>query len=516
MRTVHAPKPMPKGPATAPQRKKGVDYSKFDNIQDSDDEAIVPAAQPVSLPIGMPREHVTREEYDKVWVRLLQSKDLPFTPAPDLEQMWGYYKYGALDEQALLDQACEALGRLPLRLEASDWQAKSYGLIRKLDKENREDEARMWCIIRMVRFPKDGDTYYNNGVLLNKQCDKAKFGGAPKTRLCSLTGPPQSVPTEQYCSLFSRAAVSSYRRCLKVDPKSHAAYINLIGALERNEPNGWYDDVHELAAAAVKHGIWYNVWQRPPHFIRSLSSAPFHDINSFGKRETPRVLEEHYPTIRAEYDAYIEKLTARKDWDDSNTIPGLGNVGARDGALHDGGLAKSGSWREAPLFSNGSLNHEFAAYFPETVSILQRFCHDATGLALCCGGDIIFSVLTPGTRLRAHCGPSNSRLTCHLGIKVPRTARQGLRMRVASEAPRGWEEGRCLVFDDSYEHEVIYDKPGDNEAFPGDRVVLLANFWHPDFEFKNDPQWRQKSQEAMAQMELETLPQVSLMKASPD
>ena len=40
-----------------------------------------------------------------------------------------------------------------------------------------------------------------------------------------------------------------------------------------------------------------------------------------------------------------------KDWDDSNTTPGLSDVGARDGALHDGGLAKSGSWKEVPLFT---------------------------------------------------------------------------------------------------------------------------------------------------------------------
>lgn len=61
------------------------------------------------------------------------------------------------------------------------------------------------------------------------------------------------LPVEQYCSLFSRAAISAfvdcdpcghvgrgyYRRSLKVDPKQRPAYINLIGSLERNEPHGW-------------------------------------------------------------------------------------------------------------------------------------------------------------------------------------------------------------------------------------------------------------------------------------
>lgn len=35
-----------------------------------------------------------------------------------------------------------------------------------------------------------------------------------------------------------------------------------------------------------------------------------------------------------------------------------------------------------------------------------------------------------------------------------------------------WTEGKCIVFDDSYEHEV-WNRSAD------DRVVLLLNFWHP-------------------------------------
>eukprot|EP00435_Cladocopium_sp_Y103_P009312 s4468_g2.t1 len=80
----------------------------------------------------------------------------------------------------------------------------------------------------------------------------------------------------------------------------------------------------------------------------------------------------------------------------------------------------------------------------------------------------LFSQLLPGTRLRSHCGPSNLRLTCHLGIRIP----SGCKIVCGGE-PRCWEEGKCIVFDDSFEHEVLHE--GD-EA----RTVLLVNFWHPD------------------------------------
>lgn len=501
-------------PAPAKAKAKGnLDYSKFDAIEDSDDERLVVKPQSTALPLGLPQEAVSKDDYVKVWQKLLETKHLPYTPPPDLETMWGFYKYGSTDERALLDQACFFLAKLPLNLTSDDWKSKTYSLTRKMETECRDDEARMWVVLHMCRFPDDGDAYYNQGVLLVKMADRAKFGGAQSVRLPSLRDAESSVvPTEQYCSLFTRAAASHYRRCLKLDPKHRAAHINLIGCLERNEPKGWYDEVHEVAASAVRNGLWHDRWQRPPHFVPSLAARPWREPAKFA---LCRALHEHYPTIRAEYDAYMAKLLGRKDWDDSDTTPGLGDVGSRAGALHDGGLTKSGRWREVPLFTNGALQGQYAAEFPETVRVLQTHCADAVGLALCLGGDIIFSVLSPGTRLRPHCGPTNSRLTCHLGIIVPRSASQGCRLRVAAEPPRGWEEGRCVVFDDSFEHEVIYDEPGPREPYPGDRVVLLANFWHPAFEFKNDPDWRVKSDQAMAAIDIESLPQTALTTVTP-
>lgn len=59
------------------------------------------------------------------------------------------------------------------------------------------------------------------------------------------------------------------------------------------------------------------------------------------------------------------------------------------------------------------------------------------------------------------------RLTCHLELVVP----EGANITCGGETRR-WQEGKCLVFDDSFEHEVEH-----NGKEP--RVVLLVNFWHP-------------------------------------
>ena len=89
-------------------------------------------------------------------------------------------------------------------------------------------------------------------------------------------------------------------------------------------------------------------------------------------------------------------------------------------------------------------------------------------------GSHFFSRLVPGTHLSKHCGPSNFRLRCHLGLIVP----PGCRIRCADQV-REWREGECLIFDDSFEHEVWHD--GDE-----DRIVLIADVWHPELDVDRD------------------------------
>jgi len=59
-------------------------------------------------------------------------------------------------------------------------------------------------------------------------------------------------------------------------------------------------------------------------------------------------------------------------------------------------------------------------------------------------------------------------LTCHLGLIIP----SGCEIRVDNEI-RTWQESKCLIFDDSYMHEVWHRG---NEI----RTVLLWDIWHPD------------------------------------
>ena len=75
-----------------------------------------------------------------------------------------------------------------------------------------------------------------------------------------------------------------------------------------------------------------------------------------------------------------------------------------------------------------------------------------------------FSRMGPGAHIRPHIGYTNKVLRCHLGLIVPPVCE----LRVGDETKR-WEENRCLIFDDTLEHEA-WNRSGRN------RIVLLLDF----------------------------------------
>src|SRR5208282_3760709 len=102
-------------------------------------------------------------------------------------------------------------------------------------------------------------------------------------------------------------------------------------------------------------------------------------------------------------------------------------------------IARTGRWSVLFLHELGRRNEENLARCPVTAGILakHRTVTTSTGLAY-------FSCLDPETRVAPHQGPTNLRVRCHLGLEVP----EGCGMRVGG-VTGGWQEGRCVVFDDS-------------------------------------------------------------------
>ena len=136
-----------------------------------------------------------------------------------------------------------------------------------------------------------------------------------------------------------------------------------------------------------------------------------------------------------------------------------------------------GEWSDYMLVHGGQVHEAHLANFPTLQKLLTKagapLRADAASMVV---GSCFFSRMRPGTHLRSHCGPTNLRLRVHLGIDVPSAG--AWRLRVGDEA-REWKEGECLVFDDSYEHEVWHEEASEGtESGAGrsrSRVVLIVD-----------------------------------------
>jgi beta-hydroxylase len=104
-------------------------------------------------------------------------------------------------------------------------------------------------------------------------------------------------------------------------------------------------------------------------------------------------------------------------------------------------------------------------------------CPETTGLVETIPGLTTagFSWLEPGTHIKPHVGYASNVLRCHLGLIVP----PNCALRVGPDT-RSWEPGKCLVFDDTTEHEAW------NRSDRA-RVVLIIDFTRPGAVFTPPP-----------------------------
>jgi ornithine lipid ester-linked acyl 2-hydroxylase len=118
-------------------------------------------------------------------------------------------------------------------------------------------------------------------------------------------------------------------------------------------------------------------------------------------------------------------------------------------------------WKTYFLAGIGMDCTENARRCPETMRLL----HQIPGMTTA-----FFSILSPHKHIPAHRGAWNGILRLHLGLMVPEP-RERCRIRIGNDY-RSWEEGKALIFDDTFNHEVWNDTEGY-------RVVLFVDFARP-------------------------------------
>ncbi|KAJ1076007.1 hypothetical protein K5549_008861 [Capra hircus] len=219
-------------------------------------------------------------------------------------------------------------------------------------------------------------------------------------------------------------------------------YFHLGDAMQRvgnKEAYRWYELGHQ-------RGHFASVWQRSLYNVQGLKAQPWWTPKETGYTELVKSLERNWKLIRDEGLAAMDKTQGLFLPEDEN-------------------LREKGDWSQFTLWQQGRKNENACKGAPKTCSLLDKF-PETTG---CRRGQIKYSIMHPGTHVWPHTGPTNCRLRMHLGLVIPK---EGCKIRCANET-RMWEEGKVLIFDDSFEHEVWQDAT----SF---RLIFIVDVWHPE------------------------------------
>ncbi len=180
--------------------------------------------------------------------------------------------------------------------------------------------------------------------------------------------------------------------------------------------------------------------------IRRLatSKGPFFDARDFPWVER---LESNWRTIRAELEVVLKE---------KSRVPSF-----HEFSKHQLPITQDDKWKTFFFYWYGHQLPENCERCPETTVLLSQIPGMRTAM---------LSILGGHKHIPAHRGPYNGVLRYHLGLIVPQP-HSLCRIRVGQQFA-SWEEGKSLIFDDSYEHEVWNDSDRD-------RVVLFVDFLRP-------------------------------------
>lgn len=186
----------------------------------------------------------------------------------------------------------------------------------------------------------------------------------------------------------------------------------------------------------------------------------------------------HFPDIPAspyldlKLFPWIESLQARTSEIRNELLSLLPNAEGRERVFgsaaleadHLRGLDQPPTWNGYYFYRHGERRAENCNRCPSTAAALDA-------LPLCKirehGPEVLFSIFTPGTHLLPHRGVTNTRVVAHLPLMVP----DDCALVVGGEEHR-WQEGKVVIFDDTYEHEAW-------NRSKKTRVVLIFDLWSP-------------------------------------
>ena len=227
-----------------------------------------------------------------------------------------------------------------------------------------------------------------------------------------------------------------------------------------------YEEAEKVVHMGVQESVFHNQWQRSKYFIKHLTSKPSWKLEETGIEVVLQNIKKNWKKIKKEaLDIFQKELYPY--------YPDLEKIRGK------------GTWRVFKLYANGKriintkTGKENCLYVPLTCKLLNGIPF----LPYNSMGSSSFSLLSSGSHVAPHSGPSNTRLRVHLGLDIPEQKDDDnlasfTKLRVGNEYLT-WKNGEMLIWDDSYDHEVWHYHPKNHS-----RLIFMVDLWHPELTIK--------------------------------
>lgn len=175
-----------------------------------------------------------------------------------------------------------------------------------------------------------------------------------------------------------------------------------------------------------------------------IGDAAFFDSQQF---DWVAHLESNWLVIRQELDKVLRNV---------NELPNFQDISEDQYSI-----TQDQRWKTYFFYAYGIKAEKNCEKCPQTTRLIEQVPGMKTAF---------FSILLPHKHIPEHRGPYKGIIRYHLGLKVPQPA-TSCRIRVGNEM-RHWQEGKSLIFDDTFPHEAW----NDTDQI---RVVLFLDFVRP-------------------------------------
>jgi aspartate beta-hydroxylase/beta-hydroxylase len=202
-----------------------------------------------------------------------------------------------------------------------------------------------------------------------------------------------------------------------------ASYLNLVGLLDGFN---WLFDFH---TGGSKRPVFFDIDQTYPSL---------------------RVLDRSYPAIREELQGLLQEKSSIPRYHDLDRMQ----------TYISGTVNADKDWKVFYLYAMGEKPGANRERCPRTAAALDQ----VPGLF-----QAFFSILDGGKSVPAHRGPYRGYIRYHLGLVVPSENPPSIRVK---DQVYTWKEGESVLFDDSWDHEVM-------NTCASDRVVLIVDVRRP-------------------------------------